>query len=131
MYDKLFSATNGLIEIDKSKFYAWTWQWRQGQKVIKQRNIKLDMKSQQLEQNDVNDSIRSLGVHIGPSLEWDAQFKVMKEKLLESVAKIKLMETYPSTAYVFFNMYLRRKVCFGCGITSINEKQEEELMKTH
>ena len=93
MYDKLFSATNGLIEIDKSKFYAWIWQWRQGQKVIKQRNIKLDMKSQQLEQNDVNDSIRSLGVHIGPSLEWDTQFKVMKEKMLEAVTKIELMET--------------------------------------
>ena len=49
MHNKLFSATNRLIEIDKSKFYAWKWHWREGQKVIKQQNIKLDMKSQQLE----------------------------------------------------------------------------------
>ena len=71
MCDKLFSATNGLIKIDKSKFYAQKQHQKQEQKVIKQQNIKLDIKSQQLEQKDVNDYIRSLGVHIGPSLEQD------------------------------------------------------------
>ena len=28
MYDKLFRATNGLIEIEKSIFFAWRWHWK-------------------------------------------------------------------------------------------------------
>ena len=46
----------------------------------------------------------------------------MTEKMMESVAKIKVMEIYPATVYVFFNMYLIKKVFFGCGIVDINEK---------
>ena len=55
----------------------------------------------------------------------------MKEKMLEAVAKIRVMDIFPSTAYMFYNMYLCKKVYFGCGIISINDKQEEELMKIY
>ena len=49
LYDKLFGATNGLIEIIKSTFFTWKWQWKQGQKVIKQCKVNLAIRDQQLE----------------------------------------------------------------------------------
>ena len=51
--------------------------------------------------------------------------------MLESVAKIKLIEIYPSTVCIFFSMYLYKKVYFRSRIILINNKQEEELMKRY
>ena len=68
---------------------------------------------------------------MGPSLKWEKQFKIMKEKMMESVAKIKVMEIYPAIAYAFFNVYLSKKVFFGCGIVDINKKQENELIRIY
>ena len=31
-YDDLHTATGGLIEQNKSKYFAWKWKWRQGNK---------------------------------------------------------------------------------------------------
>ena len=70
----------------------------------------------------MNKCTRSLGVYIGPLLKWEKQFKIIIEKMMESVAKIKKMDIYPSTAYIFFNIYLYRKVYFGCGIVNMNDK---------
>ena len=72
----------------------------------------------------MKESIKSLGVYIGPALDWEKQFNVMKEKIRESVTKIESMEIHPATAYIFFNMYLSKKVFFGCGIFVLIDKQE-------
>ena len=45
LYDKLFRATNGLIEIEKSMFFAWKWQWKQGQKAIKHREVEMKIRN--------------------------------------------------------------------------------------
>ena len=55
----------------------------------------------------------------------------MKEKMLESIVKIKFIEKYQSIAYNFFSIYLYRKVYFRCRIILINDEQEEELMKIY
>jgi len=28
MYTKLFRATNGKVETEKSTYFAWKWQWK-------------------------------------------------------------------------------------------------------
>jgi len=39
----------------------------------------------------------------------------------EATYKLKNIEIYISTEYVFYNMYLCKKVYFGCGIILLNE----------
>ena len=51
--------------------------------------------------------------------------------MMESVAKIKRIEIYPSTVYIFFSMYLCRKVFFSCRIINMNNTQEKELMRIY
>ena len=79
----------------------------------------------------MNECTRSLRVHIGPSLKWEKQFKIMIEKMMELVVKIKKIDIYPSIAYIFFNMYLCRKVYFGYSIVDMNDKQEKELIRIY
>ena len=63
-------------------------------------------------------------------MQWNKQFQLTKEKIKESACKITAMEIYPSTAYVFFSMCLRKKVCFGCGIIELTPQKDQELTKT-
>ena len=55
----------------------------------------------------------------------------MKEKLKEAVYKLKNIEVSIQTAYIFYNIYLCKKVYFRCRIMILNDKQEKELMKIY
>ena len=46
----------------------------------------------------------------------------MKEKIKEVIGKLKTIEVKSATAYIFYNMYLSKKVYFGCGIVSLIDK---------
>ena len=74
-HDDLHAATGGYIEQDKSKFYAWKWKWRQGNKVIKDEKVTLEVNEKILKPTLSKQSERTLGVHMNPSLKWEVQFK--------------------------------------------------------
>ena len=63
------------------------------------------------------------------SLKWVKQFEIMKDKLYGTMSKLQSTTITISNAYVFFNMYLIRRVYFGCRIMILLPKQEEILMK--
>ena len=44
---------------------------------------------------------------------------MMKENLIEMMHKLKSITITSSNAYVFYNMYLIKKVYFRCGVISL------------
>ena len=52
------------------------------------------------------------------------QFNIIKEKIKEAIEKLKTIEVKSATAYIFYNVYLSKKVYFGCIIISLTDKQE-------
>ena len=55
----------------------------------------------------------------------------MKVKLLGVICKLKNITIILSNAYVFYNMYLTKKVYFGCRIIKLLPQQEEMLIKIY
>ena len=55
----------------------------------------------------------------------------MKEKILEAIYKLKNTTIVASTACIYYNMYLIKKVYFGCRVLGITLQQEEVLKKIY
>jgi len=122
IYQKYYAATGGKIEGSKTKYFAWKWKWQQGQKKIEQLQASMQIDQQIIEQLSNKESIKTLGVQISPTIQWEQQFKMMIEKLQEITAKMKNTPMNTHNAYLYFNMYMITKVYFGCGIMTITEK---------
>ena len=75
-----------------------------------------------IKQLSTNEAIRTLGVHICPQLQWDDQFTVMKEKMIESIAKLNNTEIKPYLMHLYFNAYLLKKVFFGYGVIKLTHQ---------
>ena len=105
--------------------------WKQGQREIKNIVVDIEVNDIKVQQVDCKKSERSLGVHMSPALVWDKQFEKMKEKMIEAVFKLKNTKIVVPTAHLYYNMYLIKKVYFGCGIVHLTEQQESELKKIY
>ena len=129
MHNRLHGATGGHVQEDKTTYYAWQWKWRQGQKRIQNVNDKLLINEKSVKQTSVNESVKSLGLFVNPTLKWIHQFEMMKDKMCEAMSKLRSTPLTIGNAYVFFNMCLVTQVFFGCGIISLISNQEKILMK--
>ena len=67
---------------------------------------------------------------MGPALTWDYQFVVIVSKMKEAIGKLKNALVMVSTASMHYNVYLCKKVHFGCGVLHLNRRQEDTLKKT-
>ena len=130
-YNDLHSATGGHIEEQKSKYYAYQWVIRSGRKVIKNIDKTAEINNTTLLQIDCEKSEKTLGVMMGPALTWDKQFVMMVNKMKEAIGKLKNTVIFVSTASMYYNMYLCKKVYFGSGVFTLNEKQEDILKKIY
>jgi hypothetical protein len=130
-YNDLYTATGGYIEEDKSKYYAYQWVTRSGRKIIKNIDEKVEINGKELKQVECKNTVKTLGVIMGPSLTWDNQFVEMVNKMKEAIGRLKQTEIVVSTAAMYYNMYLSKKVYFGCGIVALTEPQEEILKKIY
>ena len=54
-YNKLHTATRGKIQEQKSTFFSWKWEWKQGQKKIKNIEINLEVNGSLLNQNNISE----------------------------------------------------------------------------
>ena len=55
----------------------------------------------------------------------------MREKLVVSVTKLLSININNFQTYIYFNMYMKRVVFFGCGSIDLLEKQNKELRKVY
>ena len=82
-----------------------------------------------LNQTLIKESVKSLGIYFNPTMEWTKQFKMIREKLLCAMSKLRSTPLTAANAYVFFNMCLITQVHFRCGIMTLTEAQEKELIR--
>jgi hypothetical protein len=130
-YNDLYTASGGYVEEAKSKYYAYQWVIKAGKKVIVNIEEKVEINSKELKRVDCKMNIKTLGMMIGPVLNWKSQFTEMVKKMKEAIGKLNKTEMITSTASLYYNMYLIKKVYFGCGIITITEQQEEILKKIY
>ena len=98
---------------------------------LKIENIEstLEVNTKCMNQLQVNDSIKTPGVHVHPKSHWDGKILVMKENIRDSIAKLNDIEIKPCLMRVYFNACLMQKVFFGCGIIELKEQSEIILRK--
>ena len=61
----------------------------------------------------VKEAIITLGFHTCPQLKWYGQFKVVKDKMIDSIAKLNNTEIKPFLMFLDFNACLLNKVFSG------------------
>ena len=80
---------------------------------------------------NVKHSVKTLGVHVSPSLSWNDEFEYVKEKMKSSIKKFMTVEMKLHQVYLYFNTYMLTNVFFGCGIVNFTKKQCDELKKIY
>ena len=131
IFDSLHEATGGCVEESKSKVYAYQWLIRSGRKTICNNVSKIRMQGIDLKQINCKQQEKTLGVMMGPALIWDAQFVQMVNKMKDAIDALKNTTIAISTASMYYNMYLIKKVYYGGGIFSLNKRQETILMNIY
>ena len=80
---------------------------------------------------NVKHSVKTLGVHISPSLSWKDEFEYVKQKMKSSIKKFMTVDMKLHQVYLYFNTYILTNVFFGCGIVNFTKKQCDELKKIY
>ena len=70
-------------------------------------------------------------MHISLKLNWKIQYEVMINKIQEAIDKLFKTTMHTATTHLYFNAYLLKSMCFGCGIIELSRLQEEKLRKIH
>ena len=71
LYNILYTTTGTYIEYQKIVLYLQQQKWMQGQKRIINHLYKIKINEKTIKMINVSNSIRILGVHIGPLINWD------------------------------------------------------------
>jgi len=129
IFSSLHEATGGLVEENKSKVYSCQWKVLSGRKVIYNNKNKIRMQEIELKHIDCKKQELTLGVMMSPALIWDAQFVQMVNKMKDAIGSLKNTNIAVLTASMYYNMYLIKKVYYGGGIFTLNDRQEK-ILKT-
>ena len=84
-----------------------------------------------LKQLGTKDTIRILGLFMNPSLRWDKQYKVMLDKLKQSITALMSSKINTFQAFIYFNMYMMRSMYFRCYMIDINKMRCNEICKVY
>ena len=106
----LYEATAGSVQYDKTYYFSWKWKRTNGKFEIVTAECELKINDKTIKQLNAKEAIRTLGVQMCPQVQWKDQFKVMKEKMIESIAKLNNTEINPYLVHLYFNAYLLKKV---------------------
>ena len=131
MYTQLYEATGGKIQQAKIMFYCWKWVYYNGNQKILQLEASIKVHGEIIKEINVNQSTRTLGVHLTPALNWKGQFEVMRKKMHQSITSIMNMDINAFQASIYFNVYMIKAVFFGCGVIELNPKEEVELKRIY
>ena len=131
IYTRLYEATGGKVQQIKILYYSWIWEYVDGRKYIKDVTANLVVNEEIIRQESVENSTRTLGVYVTPSLSWKTQFEVMKKKLHVSITKLMNTDINPYQAAIYYNIYMIKSVYFGCGIIELSAKQEQALQQIY
>ena len=57
-------------------------------RVIEQIEAVVHIHGKQIEQIDINNSTRTLGIHVTPALSWKTHFETLRVKVVDGIAKV-------------------------------------------
>ena len=69
-YTKLYDATGGFVQYDKTSHYSWVWKRTNRKKIIKDIEVELKGNDRVIDQTPVKIASRILGDFIIPSMNW-------------------------------------------------------------
>jgi len=131
LYVQLYEATGAKIQEEKVKFYCWRYKMIDGERIIEQIEVKIQIHQRNVNQISISESTRTLGVHINPALKWNTQFEVLRSKIVNAMGKVMNTHlTYQQTS-MYYNLYMLTNVYYGCGIVKLHEKEEMELRRLY
>ena len=131
IFNDMNEATGGCVEEKKSKFFACKWKVRSGRKTMSNLDRKVVINESNLQQIHCKKNEKTLGVIMGPALTWDSQFVEMVNEMKDAIGALKQTAIVVSTASMCYNMCLIKKVHYGSGMFTINDRQEKILMKIY
>ena len=90
---------------------------------IKEKSTAIKLKDENAKQLKVNESIKTLGIFINSSLNWNDEYEYVRNKLIISSKKIIRIEIRMHQVLMHFNVFMLKNVFFGCGIVKFSDKQ--------
>jgi len=91
----------------------------------------IEINGVKLKQLGTKDTIRILGLFMNPSLRWDKQYKVMLDKLKQSITTLMSSKINAFQAFIYFNMYMMHSMYFGYCAININKTRWNEICKVY
>jgi hypothetical protein len=68
-YTSLYKATGGFIQYEKTSYYCWNWQRKNGILWVNNKVIELKGNERLIAQRSVKEASRTLGMYIIPSMK--------------------------------------------------------------
>ena len=87
------------------------------------------LKDEIVKQLKSNDSVKTLGVFINPSLNWNNEHEHVKNKLIKPIKKIMIKEIIIFQVHVIFNMCILINLFFGRRMVNFSDNQMIKLKK--
>ena len=91
-------------------------------KIIQILTINININRVKLKQLKVNETTCILEVHVNSSLDWNDQYKVIKEKLEHSITKLMRIPINEFQVHIYFYVYIVKSIYFGVRIAELSIK---------
>jgi hypothetical protein len=105
-YANMYEATGGKVQKDKVMMYGWKWKNDQ----IVEVPINIIINGIKIRMINVKHSVKTLGVHVSPSLSWKDEFEYVKQKMKSSIKKFMTVDMKLHQVYLYFNTYMLTNV---------------------
>ena len=102
----------------------------ESERMCEQVNATLMVHGSQIEQIDVKIGTRTLGVYVTPTLKLTTPFEKLRTKVIEAMGKLMSVSLTFQETVMCYNFHVLSSIHYGCGITTLNEKEERELRRT-
>ena len=87
-YTRLYQATAGSVQHDKTYYFSWKWKRTNGKFESVTMECEMKVNKKIIKQLSTKEATRTLDVQICPQFQWNDQFKAMKDKMIQSIAKL-------------------------------------------
>ena len=127
-YIRLYQSTGGLISLDKSVFFHWRWQFKDGKMQV--TDISEVSEEIPLEQVPASDGIRTLGMKLDPGLMFHDATKFIISKMIDFQMNISGAPFVRNDATVAYRSFFTSKVFYGIEAISLTPNQCKQINKT-
>ena len=106
---KMYEVTGGKMHKNKVSMCFW----KQKKQKIKNEPMNIKLKNELIKQTQVNESFKTLGVYVNPSLNWNDEFECVKNKMKVTIRNLMRTDMEINQAHVCFNMRMLTNMFFG------------------